>query len=151
MKQTLNILLLIVLFLAFSCKEHVYTVEEMFDAANHGDIETLQLCLAQGLDVNSKEESGWSLLDESVSWNESSDTTKFLLENGANPQNIKTRENPSFNGLLKRYTYQTLNSSTYKPEITKLLLENGADPNMFGISEVSPLMDYIDNLYKFKR
>ena len=66
MKQTLNILLLIVVFLALSCKEHVYTVEEMFDAARRGDIETLQLCLAQGLDINSADYLGSSLLEKAI-------------------------------------------------------------------------------------
>jgi len=110
------------LFFAASCLSgitHAGPLEQkLIDAAFMGDDEVVQALIAQGADVNARDETGNPVLLIAVR-PYSSETVKLLIDNGAD---VNVTGYLGDTPLLKA-SFQGL------PELVRILLDAGADPN----------------------
>lgn len=93
----------------------------LLEAVNTRNKARLQELLAKGADPNSRDTEGSTALQIAVE-HEMTDIVKILLDNKADPNNVKDGSDPL---LLKAASYLPNN-----PEIVKMLLEHGANPNV---------------------
>jgi len=100
-------------------------------AAYRGDVPMIKTLIAGGADINSEGLFGTPL--EQAAWNDCADTCEFLLEHGANPNQVSH---------FDTYTALHWAASTERPDarIVSLLLAHGANPNMGGGESVDSFM-----------
>jgi ankyrin repeat protein len=92
-------------------------------AAYRGDLPMMKALIAAGADINAEGMLGTPL--EQAAWNDCFDTSKFLLDHGANPNYVSH---------FDTYTALHWASSTEQPDarMVNLLLAHGANPNVGG-------------------
>lgn len=111
-----------------------FTIEDLREYIDIGDIETLQKIINTGIDVN-----GVNGQDSTHSWactpllyainRNDRDVVKFLLRNGADPNKSTAREGPPICIAAKRPV----------SDILQILLDAGANPNMKDKSGTYPI------------
>ena len=98
------------------------------------DLSRAKELLAQGVDINSKNDKGWSPLHLMVE-NFVPEAVRFLLENGANPDQTDTFGvtplHLAIDTETDRFTDEFARYKAVAPsvDLTTLLLKHGADPN----------------------
>lgn len=106
------------------------------DAAESGDLSIVQTLINTGIDVNQKNEDGWTPLHIAASKNHR-EIVELLIDNGAD---INSTGNPSFiftwQGGFTPLHYATVNGHK---EIVVLLINKGADVNAKDNSGSTPL------------
>lgn len=103
--------------------------DKLFDLASHGETESLRDPLQQGQTANIRDGNGNSLL-MLASYNGHYETSKLLLEHGADPEQANALQQTPLTGAA-------LNGMV---EIAKLLIDNGADINAVTPDGKTPLM-----------
>lgn len=100
-------------------------------AAYRGDVPMIKTLIAGGADINNEGLFGTPL--EQAAWNDCADTCEFLLEHGANPNQVSH---------FDTYTALHWAASTERPDarVVSLLLSHGANPNMGGGESVDAFM-----------
>ena len=138
------IAILVLVTMLFSCtkEKKIYTEKDLRSAVYTEDLETIQKGLDQGIDIDSKDSMGDTMLTIAIVPSRSTEIVAYLLEQGADPQDLLTFT-PTKQGILTYTSSINLDLSYLSPDKTKLLLQYGADPNSFGDSEVSTLMKYV--------
>ena len=104
--------------------ERSFTVKgdmNLLEAVTTRNAAKLKELLAKGADPNSRDTEGSTALQKAVE-NGMTDIVKILLENKADPNNVKDGSDPL---LLKAASYLPDNT-----EIVKMLLQHGANPNV---------------------
>ena len=92
-------------------------------AAYRGDLPMIKVLLAAGADINAEGMLGTPL--EQAAWHDCTDTCKFLLERGANPNYVSHFD--TFTAL-----HWAASTESRDAQIVKLLLAHGANPNLGG-------------------
>ena len=96
-----------------------HPADQLFDAARRGDIAGLQAALAAGIPIDTPNPMGFTAL-VLASYDNHPEATRFLLDQGANPNQRDASGNTALMGLgYKGYA-----------DIARLLIERGADPNL---------------------
>lgn len=108
-------------------------VDDFFIAVNKNDLTSIESLINDGVDVNSKDESGDSALHKAVELG-NLELAKLLVDKGANV-NITDQDNA---------TPLHWCATFHRPEIAKLLLENGANVNAEDNSSWTPLHDAVE-------
>lgn len=104
---------------------------ELRQAATEGDIRRIRTLLAKGIDINAKDDFGWTALRNAV-FQENFDVVKILLANKADP-NLQDYRDGS--------TALHWAAQVGHTEIVVALLDAGANPNIHDtFSESTPLM-----------
>jgi ankyrin repeat protein len=139
----LQIIKSLLLLSVFTSCTKTYTEDDYITAIYSNDLETVQKCLEQGIDVNLKDSDGSTMFEKTLYRSDNStEFVAYLLDHGAAPQDLRTIT-PEKQDFLTYTTEIALDYSIRSPEKTQLLLDHGADPNNFGDSEVSTLMKYV--------
>ena len=100
---------------------------ELHTAAVLGDLDEVKQLLANGADINRKDNAGWTPLRMAAFYG-FKEVAEFLIASGADV-NVKDIEG-----------YTPLHMAVLHPEIVKLLLSNGADVNSKNKDGETPLM-----------
>lgn len=120
------LLILLLSIAVFSCSRS--SRNDLHHAAAKGDLNVLKRLVANGADVNSRDERGRTPLHYATNEHRA-DVMKFLLDNGADA-NAK-----DLDGDTPLHDAAT----AADPNIAQLLLEHGADPNIRGSTGETPL------------
>ena len=103
----------------------------LHEAADKGDIDTLRALLEEGVDINTKNEAGYTALYHAVHMNKL-DATRFLIEHGASTDVYDHNDRSMLDF--------TVSINHIDPSITKLLIDAGMDVNRATpISMITPL------------
>lgn len=129
-RRCLSVVLLVAMLpLVALAGEKASPHRNLIDAAGRGDLARVKALLAEGADVNARDEMGVTpLMQASLAGN--TDVVRFLLDKGAD----LNRQNKI--GM----TALTAAASGGKFEIVKLLLASGADLNLKGDASWTALM-----------
>ena len=92
-------------------------LQHFFDAAENGDLQAVRWLIANGADVNAKNNDGWTPLLYAA--RKSAEVAKLLIDNGAE---VNAKDEDGRTPLL----YAAGNNAA---EVAKLLIDNGADVN----------------------
>ena len=100
-------------------------IKNIFDAVAHNNIEEIQRFLNEGVDVNSVNDSGDSLLLYALIGDVRLETIKILLDNGAD---VNFKDKIDYTPLIYAIT-EADEIDVERLEIIRLLIERGADVN----------------------
>jgi len=113
-------------------------ISDINSAAMKGDIDTIRLLLAEGYDINDRQNEWYStplmFAVQNSNGTSSIETVRFLLDHGAN---INVANGSGNTALFFAALYS---NSTSSIETVKLLLEYGANVNVFTTNRYTPLM-----------
>ena len=122
----------LILMLVTGCRES----KDIFDAADKGNLQDVKYFIEKkGMDVNTKDNMGWTPLHHAVGGNCDVDFPKYLIEKGADV-NAQTKD-----GTTPLHIAARDNSNL---DVFKYLIENGANVNAQRKDGETPL-DYTIN------
>ncbi|SPO04697.1 related to ankyrin 1 [Cephalotrichum gorgonifer] len=110
------------------------TIENYQSTTDH-QLEVLDLLLAHGVDVNTKDANGVPALIQAVKYSQDDVLVRYLLDHGADV-NIRDRDNDSA-------LHQAALSGKYS--VVELLLERNIEVNAVNASDTTPLYDAVPN------
>ncbi len=103
--------------------------EELLEAALNGDMVKVELLIEKGVDINAKDDSGWTALIHAARHGHT-EIAEFLIQKGAE---VDAKDINGWTALM----YAAYNGHT---ETVELLIEKGADINAKNIYELTALM-----------